>query len=522
MGKEEAGQLTSRTLLTQEDIVRPELGYESLTPIYIFQNDFRLDASFYSTKAFVSRKILRERAYALTPLSQLFGEENIFTPPPLKRYFTDKDKGTPYLMPSELFLFKPSPNKYVLKNKIPNVQRWYIRKGWLLITQSGLPGLPLIATKDLESYVISQNLIRMIPSQNQLTGYIYAFLSSWIGQSLVTKDQYGITVEHIVPKQIAKVTIPQLPEGTQKRIHVNIMKTYELRERGREYLVQAEELLLHQLSYKLPPHDQTFSVGRSDLNWRLDASYHLPIGKKIVEILKSHYSAMRLSDKAKVVVAPRFKRIYVGKDVGIPFIQGAHVPMVKPIGLQYISKLTKGLSNWIVKEGWVLMSCSGTIGKVALIPKAWNGWATSQHALRIIPHDDLDAGYLASFLTSYWGSLQVQSKIYGGVVDEIDEEGMNEIYIPIIDGDKQKEIGVKTREAFELRERANFIEDATIRTLEEFLSSPSSKDKIESYNETFELIGNEELEVLTGLEEERNDNLRSWEGLKKETGLDAS
>ena len=485
-------------VLTREELTGPRKAYVKVASRHLFLNALRLDASLYSSAAFAARKVVSESGYALLTVSELVGKPNIFNPPPLKRYFSDSANGTPYLMPSELFLFRPVASKYVFSGKIPGVDRWYVKEGWLLITQSGLPGLPIITTHDLEHFVISQNLIRIIPEDGQLVGYWYAVLSSWIGQALLMKNQFGITVEHIMPEHVGRVPVPQLPEDVQRRIHTNIMKAYGLRERGRELLREAEQLLLKEMpAESLNDATQAYSVPCSGLNLRLDASYHEPLVRKTVELLRNSTRVAKLADTAEVFVAPRFKRIYVNREMGVPFIQGAHTTMMKPIGLKYISKLTKGLSNWVVSAGTILVTCSGTIGRVSLVPKAWDGWAVSQHALRILPDEGLNPGYLATFLATNWGYLQVVSKTYGGVVDEIDEEGMKEVIIPVIDDREQKDIGARAIEAFGLREKANRIEDATVRTLEGILTDRRGNDRLDSYIERLETMDSEREKTAT-------------------------
>jgi hypothetical protein len=90
---------------------------------------------------------------------------------------------------------------------------------------------------------------------------------------------------------------------------------------------------------------------------------------------------------------------------------------MRPHDLKYISRTkTEGLERWIIRKGWVLITCSGTIGRVGLVSSVQDQWAASQHLLRIVPDQSKGhPGYLAAFLTTPYGQHQITAKIYGGV-----------------------------------------------------------------------------------------------------------
>ncbi len=172
---------------------------------------------------------------------------------------------------------------------------------------------------------------------------------------------------------------------------------------------------------------------------RLDASYFNPAVLHAVEQLsKSGMRVKRLgSIVSRIFIPPRFKRIYVEPDSGIPFLQGSHVVHFRPADLKYLSKTAhKRLERWIVEAGWLLVTCSGTIGRVTICPQEWDGWAASQHILRIVPDEDqCPSGYLCSFLTSIFGQLQLTATIYGAVVDELTEEQAAGVLVPLPETD---------------------------------------------------------------------------------------
>ena len=178
---------------------------------------------------------------------------------------------------------------------------------------------------------------------------------------------------------------------------------------------------------------------------------------------------MQLKDVAeRIFIPPRFRRVYVAPKYGVPFLQGSHIPMMKPYDLKYLSRRAHpNLHKWIIREGWVLVTCSGTIGRIALVPKAIDGWAASQHIERIVPNPErAHPGYLAAFLMTPYAQHQLTSKIYGGVVDELTEDDTAAIWLPDAPLEVQSSIGELVVKAFEKKEQANKIEDEAIAWLE--------------------------------------------------------
>lgn len=169
---------------------------------------------------------------------------------------------------------------------------------------------------------------------------------------------------------------------------------------------------------------------------RFDASHYNPTLARAIAIL--HGSGWKLRPLGevceRVFIPPRFKRVYVAEKHGVPFLQGSHLVHSEPADLKYLSaKAHVRLDRWIIRSGWVLVTCSGTIGRVAIARRQWDGWAASQHILRIVPAPDGDvpSGYLYAFLRSFAGQAQLTSRIYGAVVDEITEEQAESILVPV-------------------------------------------------------------------------------------------
>lgn len=172
----------------------------------------------------------------------------------------------------------------------------------------------------------------------------------------------------------------------------------------------------------------------SSASTRLDASFYNGAALKGIEALeKSGMELVEVRDLTKEVFIPnRFKRNYVSADHGVPFLQGSHVIQFRPDDVKYLSLAThSNMERLLVRSGWILITRSGTVGRVAIVTDQWDGWAASEHIFRVVPNARCLPGYLASFLTSPLGQLQLNQQIYGAVVDELTEEHIRSIRVPM-------------------------------------------------------------------------------------------
>ena len=114
-----------------------------------------------------------------------------------------------------------------------------------------------------------------------------------------------------------------------------------------------------------------------------------------------------------------------------------------------------------------LITCSGTIGKVALVGKHWNNWTANQHIIRIVPADKNIAGYLNIFLASDYGKALITRFTYGSVVDEIDDNHVRQIAIPLLKNcEIQKKINDLALEANEKRYEAYLLEQEALNVMD--------------------------------------------------------
>ena len=120
----------------------------------------------------------------------------------------------------------------------------------------------------------------------------------------------------------------------------------------------------------------------------------------------------------------------------------------------------------------VAVTCSGTIGKVNIIPKHWENWALNQHVMRIVPATNDIAGYIYCWLNTEYAYRLIVRNTYGAVVDEIDDRHLSNVIIPLLKNEsRQKEINDKVLQANELRYQAYLKEQDAVSLMEKVVES---------------------------------------------------
>ena len=211
------------------------------------------------------------------------------------------------------------------------------------------------------------------------------------------------------------------------------------------------------------------------MNGRADASYHVPIVDAIVEHLKKYAEEVTtVGDErinSDIILPGRFKRVYVEEGYGRVFIGGKQLLELDPSNKKYLSLIHHGdriAKQLSLHENMTLITCSGTIGKVALVGKHWENWTANQHIIRIVPANKEIAGYLNIFLSSEYGYYLITRFTYGSVVDEIDDNHIRQIAIPLLKNKEvQKQINDLALKANEKRFEAYKLEQQALKIMDD-------------------------------------------------------
>ncbi len=201
-------------------------------------------------------------------------------------------------------------------------------------------------------------------------------------------------------------------------------------------------------------HDASFTVKFSEIIndplLRINSLFHKPEGeatKKLhLKMKTNNWGIVKLNDVVKRIFCPgRFKRNYVDYFSGaVPFLGGSNITEYIVRKDKWLSPTDPKLKELRVKSGWILITRSGTTGIVSSVPKAWDGYALSEHIIRIVPEaKKLNPSYLFAFLQSRFSKEQLARGVFGSVIDEITPEHIGSLKIPL-PPDKKMFFEIKT------------------------------------------------------------------------------
>lgn len=179
---------------------------------------------------------------------------------------------------------------------------------------------------------------------------------------------------------------------------------------------------------------------------------------------------------ANSYVCGRFKRIWLEKS-DLPIYQPSSITDIYPTPDGYISHKTQtNIDALRVHAGQVLMTCSGTIGKVSYVSKTLDNQVFSHDLLRINARNPEDAGYIYAYLKSNIGSRILLTNSYGAVITHIEPEHLATVPIPNAPAAVKKRISDLIVGSYELRDASNELIDEATALLVKELQFPDIRD----------------------------------------------
>ncbi|OWV01100.1 restriction endonuclease subunit S [Fibrobacter sp. UWR2] len=412
-------------------------------------NGFRIDASFHLSDGVVVRRKIAASPYKIMKVGDAANQ--IFYGNRAKRVYVQKrENGIPFLSSSDILQADLENVKLASKKYTPCIEQMRLQEGWILISRSGTIGNTAWATKQHAQKLASEHVIRIDPNNILRAGFVYAYLSSSYGHSLLTQGTFGAVIQHIEPDFVASLPIPQFPAKFQEKVDNLIKESARLREEANRFLNEAVsefEKCLNPECYKREFCTSTVSTKQILKKFnRLDSHYQIA-QKEFVKRRKRGLRYEKIGPKAeKIFVGNRGKRLYSKE--GVPFLSSSDMMLFN--ALRYsknISVNTPSLKMMQVHKNEILISRSGTVGNSVLIGDLLNKKAVSEHALRLLLDEQkIKPSYVFAYLNTEEGRELLQSLAYGSVIVTLGEDFVADIDLPILDEQIQRKIIQKINE----------------------------------------------------------------------------
>ncbi|MCR5316355.1 MAG: restriction endonuclease subunit S [Bacteroidaceae bacterium] len=142
--------------------------------------------------------------------------ERIFRPGIFKREYVSN--GVTFLGGADILMAIPNSDKKLSFRQVKKMPELKVKKDWILVTCGGTIGNTVLIDSQLEECVISQHVMRVVPKEDVLKGYLYAVLSSRVGHELITLFTTGSVIPQIESHHLDLVPIPLLDKQEMEKI----------------------------------------------------------------------------------------------------------------------------------------------------------------------------------------------------------------------------------------------------------------------------------------------------------------
>ena len=453
--------------------VAPEFG--TLQVSEMIGGDRRLEAGVYLSDGFVVRRSIAESSLPIKLLGDL---ARIWQPGRDVGVQVGPEHGVPYLAATQVFDIWPTPRKWLPPKKPSELTSLYLEPNWILVTCSGTVGRVILAYAAHAGLVVSSDLLRVeVAGDPLIRSYVYAFMRSRFGRTMMEGTHYGSIIKHLRPAHLKTIPIPMLSRATQAAIHEEVENVFALRDEAYRLDMMARASFASEM-HELPivQNEEAYSISARSFfggRRRLEAGAYSPQSRFVAQVYEHNSESVDvLGTVARVFVPGRFKRIY--GETGTTYLDSKPIFKVNPELPKFLTPATNiDFAAYGVQRGWLLMACSGQVyginGQAILANESHEGKVITQHIMRIIPDPDrIRPGYLQTVLSHpTLGQPLVISRAFGTSVPELAPEDIERLPIPRLDDAKEAEIAVAAERASVLRYRADTIENAVIYILED-------------------------------------------------------
>ncbi len=357
---------------------------------------FRLDAPTFLSQDHLSTVMLgTSEAQQLSQLADVF---TVYIQSPILAYVQPFPRSRPYITTSELGEYHTGSTTHVSLVADRRLLDWEIKQGNIVVSRSGRVGEAYWVDKRLDGALVGDSF-RVVPKNVSDAPFIFAVLASSFARNFLSGSSYGSVVNHASLDQLRRFPVPQLANTSRSKINAIMTTALVARERAYELLDQAQDSLLQVCGLSLPRietqsisdtegatvkvnSDEITQAASGSSEFRLEAHFYNPIARAVIKDIQKLPSRKRTVGELAhaVIMGGRFKRNYVEAAYGTPFLSGKNIVQIRPTDLKHLSNTeTEDLDDLLVKKGWILVTCSGTIGRTCFVWHNFEDYAASQH-----------------------------------------------------------------------------------------------------------------------------------------------
>lgn len=395
-----------------------------------------------------------------------------------EKYYAEKENGIPFLRVQNLSptgVLDVEDTKYInAETHHGMLKRSQVSAGDLLVKITGVGRMAVASVVPVGfEGNINQHICVIKTGDKEVSEVLAAFLNSDIGEKLASRRSTGGTRPAL--DYPALLSIPVLNDKRVLDITKKVVEQKKQNEAESEKLLAGiDEYLLNELGIKLPksPEDtvknRMFKASFKELSGsRFDPEFHqLHFHKLIKSINDSNFKSQKLGNYIKEInYGASVSNNY--EESGIPLlrIKDLRRNEIRVENVVYLSESSRNLiGNSFVKTNDFLISRSGTIGVVSIVPQEINGFAFGSFMIRFNLKDEtiLNKEFLSFYLNCKLNIDLIEREKIGAVQGNITIPIIKSLLIPVPPIEKQKEIAEHINA---IREQARKLKEKTSQAL---------------------------------------------------------
>lgn len=454
------------------------------------KDSVRLDARFFLNSDALLTQILEDNKEKCVLLGSV---GRIFNPPIFKRQFCEKESNSVmYCQSSDVQNISEGSPVYINKEQAEKVNA-IVKENQILITGFGTIGNLKLVNKIGSNIAYANNVCRIEVNNQNLYGYVYAFLASKLGRAQLNKNASGTVVRYIESPMISRTLLPDLSENTKKETHALIMKANDLKVKACEFISKAEDIFYKESGLKKLLKTQYesfgfasskrvlshFSIQSADISvTSLNAFNYSERIKKLTKNIKTLCKCESLYDSLsdeKFFSTGSFPRIEINSPKSVKLINQSDIFNQRMDG-KLIARKKVNLDN-LVSYGEILIAGVGTLGenekfgKVVFANEELEGQLVSGEFIRMKSADNIPPGYLYLWLSTDYGFRLIRSTHTGTKLCRPIKQLLANIPVPVLKPDTMIQIHDLISKAHTLRYQALENENKAISIIEKKIES---------------------------------------------------
>ena len=425
----------------------------------------RIDSEYYRPKFIEYEDLILEKGgielaqlsnFLIGPFGSAFTVDN-YTDDTSYRYIRGKD-----VKPMKLL---DNDNAYMPKTDYQRLIKYALKENDILVSVVGTLGnAALITKKDLPAIFSCKSTVLRPFDING--AYLLVYINTKYGANLLLRKERGAIQKGLNLDDLKTVLIHKASSSFQLQIESLFTESLIKTELSKATYVNAENLLLETLGLanfqpsQEPVNVKSFSESFGS-SGRLDAEYYQPFYEEVEDIIKAkgYKSISEISKLINYGTVPTSP--YTEDDSGIPYIKGMNLKNtdISKDKLDRINNTEELPQKFFTKKGDIIISQMGTVGDVGVVREEI-GWLFASFTIRVRLKEN--SGYNPVFLGLYIQNIAKPYYLYRNIAQasvrqNTDLPTIKNMYVPIVDSKKQREIAHLVEESFKLKKRSEHL-----------------------------------------------------------------